>query len=105
MIILSKARFTLQPLTWVKLNLSSTRVEPNIIFVALITKCSENAKLGLPKVNVATHALRGGRNTNATLRIAGTNDQNLLFGMASSRQVFSLKIVTMLVCQILKLTR
>ena len=32
-------------------------------------------------------------------KMAGTNDHNLLFGMAFSRQVFLLKIVTMFVRQ------
>ena len=42
----SKALFTLQLLTWVKLNLGSTRGQPTFVYTAFITKCSVNAKLG-----------------------------------------------------------
>ena len=41
-----KALFTLQLLTWIKLNLRSTRVESTFVYTAFITKCSVNAKLG-----------------------------------------------------------
>ena len=33
-------------LTWVKLNLGSTRGQPTFVYTAFITKCSVNAKLG-----------------------------------------------------------
>ena len=60
-------------------------------------------KVGLTRVNVATHALRGDRSTNATFKMAGANDRNLRLGMPLSRHVIFFKIVPALVYQTLKL--